>query len=191
MSYGIIEIDDLFDNLKLDMDETASSLQHKYLSIRAGRANPHLLDGITVDYYGVPTPLNNISNISVAEARVLTISVWDANALKGVEKAILAANIGITPNNDGKIIRLIFPELTEERRKSLVKEIKLYSDNGVIGLRNIRRDAIESLKKMKKDNLLTEDDLKDMTKDVDNMLSVYIRKLENLFEEKEKEIMSV
>jgi len=191
MAYGITEIDDLFDNLELNMDEIASGLKNKLLSIRAGRANPHILDGIHADYYGTATPLNQMANITVTEARVLTISVWDANAIKAVEKAIIAANVGINPMNDGKVIRLVFPELTEERRKSLVKEIKTYSDNAVIGLRNLRRDANESLKKFKKDNIITEDDLKDMTGDVDNMLSNYIAKVESIFKEKEKEIMSV
>jgi ribosome recycling factor len=191
MAYGIVEVDELFENLELDMEEIAESLKNKLLTIRAGRANPHILDGITADYYGAPTPLNQMANISVSEARVLTISVWDISALKAVEKAIFASNIGITPANDGKVIRLVFPELTEERRKNLVKEIKTYSDNAIVGLRNRRRDANDALKKMKKDNVITEDDLKDMTKDVDNMLSAYIKKVEGLFEEKEKEILSV
>ncbi|MGI6701678.1 MAG: ribosome recycling factor [Christensenellales bacterium] len=191
MAYGIVEVDELFENLELDMEKIAESLKNKLLTIRAGRANPHILDGITADYYGAPTPLNQMANISVSEARVLTISVWDISALKAVEKAIFASNIGITPANDGKVIRLVFPELTEERRKNLVKEIKTYSDNAIVGLRNRRRDANDALKKMKKDNVITEDDLKDMTKDVDNMLSAYIKKVEGLFEEKEKEILSV
>lgn len=191
MSYGINEVDELFENLELEMDDITSSLKNKYLTIRAGRANPHILDNVTADYYGVQTPLNQMSNISVSEARVLTISVWDTKALKAVEKAILAANVGITPVNDGKVIRLVFPELTEERRKMLAKEIKTYCDNAIIGLRNLRRNANDSLKKMKKDNIITEDDLKVMTKDVDKILSDYVTEAESSFNEKEKEIMSV
>lgn len=191
MAYGLVEVDELFDTLELEMDDIASGLKHKLLTIRAGRANPHILDGIQADYYGVPTPLNQMANVSVSEARVLTINVWDNSAMKAVEKAIIAANVGIMPNNDGKVIRLVFPELTEERRKALAKEIKTYTDNAIIGLRNLRRDANESLKKMKKDNVITEDDLKDMTEDVDDKLAMYIKKVEMLFNEKEKEIMSV
>lgn len=191
MAYGLVEVDELFDNLELEMDDISSSLKHKYLTIRAGRANPHILDGIQADYYGVLTPLNQMANITVSEARVLTISVWDTSALKAVEKAILAANVGINPANDGKVIRLVFPELTEERRKNLVKEIKTYMDNSIVGLRNLRRDANDSLKKMKKDNVITEDDLKNMTKDVDDILAKYIKNIEGLYQDKEKEILSV
>ncbi len=132
-----------------------------------------------------------MANITVTEARVLAISVWDSSALKAVEKAILAANVGINPMNDGKVIRLVFPELTEERRKQLVKEIKTYTENTVIALRNKRRDINEHLKKFKKDSVITEDDLKDMTSDVDEMLSDHIKKAEAAFSEKEKEILSV
>ncbi len=191
MAYHIVEVDDLFDNLELSMDEIASNLNYKFLTIRAGRANPHILDAVQADYYGVPTPINQMANITVSEARVLTISVWDANSLKAVEKAIIAANVGIHPNNDGKVIRLVFPELTEERRKFLVKEIKTYTENAIIALRNQRRDANEQLKKFKKDNIVTEDDHKRMTADVDTVLATYVKKVESLFEEKEKEIMSV
>ena len=190
MAYGINEVDDVFDNYELELDDHIESLKNKLLTVRAGRANPHVLDGIMADYYGTPTPLNQMANITVSEARMLAISVWDASALKAVEKAIIAANVGINPMNDGKIIRLVFPELTEERRKQLVKEIKTYTENTVIGLRNKRRDINENLKKFKKDNVITEDDLKDMTSDVDGKLSDYIKKSEALFAEKEKEILT-
>ena len=160
-------------------------------SIRAGRANPHILDKITVDYYGTPTPINNMANITIPEARLLVISVWDKSALKNVEKAILAANIGITPNNDGNVIRLIFPELTEERRKSLVKDLKADSENAKIVLRNARRDAIDALKKLEKSSEITEDDLKDFTADVDKRLAAQIEDIEKLTRDKEQEILSV
>lgn len=191
MLYGIVEVDELFENLELKMEDITDSLKNKYLTIRAGRANPHILDGIKADYYGTPTPLNQMANISVSEARILTISVWDQSALKAVEKAIYSSDIGITPVNDGKSIRLVFPELTEERRKILVKDIKKYLDNSIVGLRNQRRDANDVLKKLKKDNTITEDDLKDMTSDVDDMLSKYIKRAEELMQDKEKEILCV
>ena len=160
-------------------------------SMRAGRANPHILDKVMVDYYGTPTPINNMANITVPEARLLVISVWDKSALKNVEKAILAANIGITPNNDGNVIRLIFPELTEERRKALVKELKTNAENTKVVLRNARRDAIDALKKLEKDSEITEDDLKDFTADVDKALSSEIEDVDKLTKDKEQEILAV
>lgn len=191
MSYGIVEIDEVFETLELEMEEIVEHLNHKYLTVRAGRANPHILDGIQADYYGAMTPLNQMANITVPEARILAVQVWDASALKAVEKAIQAANLGINPVNDGKIIRLIFPELTQEKRKTIVKEIKTYGDNANIGLRNIRRSANDALKKLKKDNTITEDDLKDMSKEVDNFMSKYSKQVEDLYKEKEKEVLSV
>ena len=191
MAYGINEVDEVFEIYELELGEHIESLKNKLLTIRAGRANPHILDGILADYYGTPTPLNQMANITVSEARVLAISVWDASAIKAVEKAIIAANVGINPMNDGKVIRLVFPELTEERRKQLVKEIKTYTENTVVALRNKRRDINEHLKKFKKDSVITEDDLTDMTSDVDEKLSDYIKKAESAFSEKEKEILSV
>ncbi len=191
MSYGIKEIDELFEMSELKMDDILERLEHKFLSIRAGRANPHILDGIKADYYGVPTSLNQMANIAVSEARILTITVWDHNSIKPIEKAIQASNIGINPNNDGKVIRLIFPELTEERRLSLAKEIKVYSDNAHVGLRNIRREMNDSIKKLKKDNIITEDDVKDMNKNVDDLLADYTKKVTELHKSKEEELMSV
>ena len=145
MAYGIDTVDLVFEEMKEKFSKTVHNFSTELKSMRAGRANPHILDKITVDYYGVPTPINNMANITVPEARLLVISVWDKSALKNVEKAILAANVGITPNNDGNVIRLIFPELTEERRKALVKELKSNAENTKIVLRNARRDAIDAL----------------------------------------------
>lgn len=191
MSYGIDEVDLIFEEMNEKYAKTLHNFSSELKSIRAGRANPHILDKITVDYYGTPTPINNMANITVPEARLLVISVWDKSALKNVEKAILAANIGITPNNDGNVIRLIFPELTEERRKALVKDLKNNAESTKIVLRNARRDAIEQLKKLQKDSSITEDDLKDFTADVDKTLAKQIEDVDKLTKDKEQEILSV
>lgn len=191
MAYGIEEIDLLFDCYEEDNTKTLESFKTELLSIRAGRANAHILDKVTVDYYGVATPLNQMANITIAEARVLVISVWDKSALKNVEKAILAANVGITPNNDGTVIRLIFPEVTEERRKELVKTIKSGAESTKVVLRNHRRDINEELKKYKKDSVITEDDLNNFLADVDKKLAVFIEKVDTYAKNKEQEVMSV
>lgn len=191
MAYGIDSVDLIFEEMHEKYKKTVHNFSEELKSIRAGRANPHILDKITVDYYGTPTPINNMANITVPEARLLVISVWDKSALKNVEKAILAANIGITPNNDGNVIRLVFPELNEERRKALVKELKSNAENTKVVLRNARRDAIDALKKLEKDSEITEDDLKDFTSDVDKALSSEIEDVEKLTKDKEQEILSV
>ncbi len=191
MAYGIDSVDLIFEEMKEKFAKTMHNFSTELKSMRAGRANPHILDRITVDYYGTPTPIQNMANITVPEARLLVISVWDKSALKNVEKAILAANIGITPNNDGNVIRLIFPELTEERRKALVKELKTNAENTKVVLRNARRDAIDALKKLQKDSEITEDDLKDLTSDVDKALASEIEDVDKLTKEKEQEILSV
>ena len=191
MSVGIDSVDLIFEEMDEKCEKCVHNFSNELKSIRAGRANPHILDKITVDYYGTPTPINNMANITIPEARLLVISVWDKSALKNVEKAILAANIGITPNNDGNVIRLIFPELTEERRKSLVKDLKADSENAKIFLRNARRDAIDALKKLEKSSEITEDDLKDFTADVDKRLAAQIEDIEKLTRDKEQEILSV
>ena len=191
MSYGIDEVDLIFEEMNEKYAKTLHNFSNELQSIRAGRANPHILDKILVDYYGTPTPINNMANLTVPEARLLVISVWDKSALKNVEKAILAANIGITPNNDGNVIRLVFPELTEERRKSLVKELKNNAEGTKVVLRNARRDAIEQLKKLEKDSTITEDDLKDFTSDVDKALAKQIEDVDKLTKDKEQEILSV
>ncbi len=191
MGYGIDEVDLIFDSLNEDAEKAYESFKHEINLISAGRANPHILDKIMVNCYGVETPLNQVGNVVVTEARVLTISVWDKNSLKEVEKSILAANLGVTPTNDGKVVRLVFPELTEEKRKLIVKDIKNIGENGKIGIRNARRDAMDELKKLQKDNVITEDDLKDFQKDVDKVIGEYLEKLETSLKKKETEVMSI
>lgn len=191
MGYGIDEVDLIFDSFNEDAEKAYESFRHEINLISAGRANPHILDKIMVNCYGVETPLNQVGNVVVTEARVLTISVWDKNSLKEVEKAILAANLGVTPTNDGKVVRLVFPELTEEKRKLIVKDIKNIGENGKIGIRNARRDAMDELKKLQKDNVITEDDLKDFQKDVDKVIGEYLDKLETSLKKKETEVMSI
>ena len=191
MSYGIDEVDIIFDEMNEKIDKTMQNYITELRSIRAGRANPHILDKVVVDYYGTPTPINNMANVSVPEARLLVISPWDKSQLKAIEGAILAANIGINPNNDGHVIRLVFPELTEERRRSTVKEAKTLVEESKIVMRNARRDAIDDLKKIQKASTITEDDLKNNTEDVDKILSKNTDEVDKLFKEKEQEILSI
>ena len=191
MSYGIDEVDIIFDEMNEKIDKTMQNYITVLRSIRAGRANPHILDKVVVDYYGTPTPINNMANVSVPEARLLVISPWDKSQLKAIERAILAANIGINPNNDGHVIRLVFPELTEERRRSTVKEAKTLVEESKIVMRNARRDAIDDLKKIQKASTITEDDLKNYTEDVDKILSKNTDEVDKLFKEKEQEILSI
>lgn len=191
MSYGIDEVDIIFDEMNEKIDKTMQNYITELRSIRAGRANPHILDKVVVDYYGTPTSINNMANVSVPEARLLVISPWDKSQLKAIERAILAANIGINPNNDGHVIRLVFPELTEERRRSTVKEAKTLVEESKIVMRNARRDAIDDLKKIQKASTITEDDLKNYTEDVDKILSKNTDEVDKLFKEKEQEILSI
>lgn len=191
MSYDIIEVLELLDTYESALKKAVDSYKTHILNIRAGRANPHILDKVMVDYYGTPTPLNQMGSISVPEAKMIVVSIWDGSALKAAEKAIIDANVGITPNNDGKVIRLVFPDLTEERRQALVKELKQTTENAKVNLRNHRRDANEGLKKLKKDSLITEDDVKALEKDVDKLLSDYTADIDKAFKEKESEILSV
>ncbi len=172
-------------------EKTISVLQSDYVTIRAGRANPHILDKILVDYYGTPTPINQVGNISVSEGRCLVIAPWDASMLKVIEKQLLVENIGITPSNDGKVIRLVFPVLTEERRKELVKDVKKMAENAKIAVRNIRRDAMDSLKKMKNNKELSEDEHAQCEKEIDKTISENIDKIDAMCSAKEKDIMSV
>ncbi len=172
-------------------EKTVSVLGSEYVTIRAGRANPHILDKVLVDYYGTPTPINQVGNISVSEGRCLVIAPWDAGMLKVIEKQLLADNIGITPSNDGKVIRLVFPALTEERRKELSKQVKKMAEDSKVAVRNIRRDAMDGLKKMKNNKVLSEDEHATCEKEVDKIISESIEKIEKLAVEKEKDIMSV
>ena len=172
-------------------DKTVSVLNSDYVTIRAGRANPHILDKVLVDYYGTPTPINQVGNISVSEGRCLVIAPWDASMLKVIEKQLLADNIGITPSNDGKVIRLVFPALTEERRRELSKQVKKMAEDSKVAVRNIRRDAMDALKKMKNNKELSEDEHATCEKEVDKIIAEAIDKIEKLSVEKEKDIMSV
>ena len=173
------------------MDKTLANLDSEFGTIRAGRANPHVLDRIMVEYYGTPTPLQQVANISVPEARMIQIQPWEGSLVKEIEKAINMSDLGINPTNDGKVIRLIFPELTEERRKALAKDVKKKGDEAKVAIRNIRRDANEAFKKMNKNNELTEDDQKDLETKVQKMTDKYIADIDKAIEEKTKEIMTV
>ena len=172
-------------------DKTVSVLNSEYITIRAGRANPHILDKVLVDYYGTPTPINQVGNLSVTEGRCLVIAPWDASMLKVIEKQLLAENLGITPVNDGKVIRLVFPALTEERRKELVKQIKKMAEDSKVAARNIRRDGMDALKKMKNNKELSEDEHAVCEKEVDKVISETIEKIDKLCADKEKDILSV
>lgn len=172
-------------------EKTVSVLNGEYITIRAGRANPHILDKVLVDYYGTPTPINQVGNLSVTEGRCLVIAPWDASMLKIIEKQLLAENIGITPVNDGKVIRLVFPALTEERRKELVKQIKKMAEDSKVAVRNIRRDGMDAIKKMKNNKELSEDEHAVCEKEIDKAISETIDKIEKLCADKEKDILSV
>ena len=173
------------------MGKTVSVLSAEFASIRAGRANSAVLDKIKVDYYGTPTPINQMAAVSVAEARILTIQPWDVSTLHPIEKAIQASDIGINPQNDGRIIRLVFPQLTEERRKELCKDVKKLAEDSRIAVRSIRRDGIDKVKKMEKASKITEDDLKIAEKKLQDLTDKYIKDIDKLADEKEKEIMAI
>lgn len=173
------------------MKKTVSVFENELNSVRVGRANPHVLDRITVNYYGVPTAIQQVGNISVPEARIIQIQPWDVGLLKEIEKAIQSSDLGINPTNDGKIIRLVFPELTEERRKDLTKEVKKKGEDAKIAIRNIRRDAVEGFKKSQKSSDITEDDLKVLETEIQKMTDKYVVDIEKIVEKKDKEILSV
>ena len=173
------------------MNKTVGILEREYKSIRAGRANAAVLDRITVDYYGCPTPIQQMAAVSVPEPRILMIQPWDASTLKLIEKAIMTSDIGINPQNDGRVIRLAFPPLTEERRKEIVKEVHKIAEDNKIAVRNLRRDAIEKLKVLKKTNEITEDDVADGEKRVQNLTDKFCREIDELAAIKEKEIMEI
>lgn len=173
------------------MKKTVSVLSGEFSEIRAGRANPAVLDKVTVDYYGTPTAINQLAAISVTEARMLTIQPWDQSVCRAIEKAIQSSDLGINPQSDGKVIRLTFPQLTEDRRRELVKEIGKMSEEGKIAVRSIRRDAIEKLKVLKKNAEITEDDLKHEEKKTQDLTDRYCKEIDGLFEKKQKEIMEI
>ena len=179
------------DKAKSKMEKVIAALEKEFTTIRAGRANPGVLDKIQVDYYGTPTTINALAAVSVAEARILVISPWDAGALKAVEKAIMASDIGINPSNDGKSIRIVFPQLTEERRRDLVKQVAKYGEEAKVAVRNLRRDAVEKFKALKKNAEITEDDLKDCEKEIQKLTDKSIENIDKVCKDKEKEIMTV
>ena len=181
----------VFETAKTKMGKTVNALISEYGAIRAGRANPQILDKLAVDYYGTPTPINQLGSISVAEARVLVIQPWDKSVLKAIEKAIQTSDIGINPQNDGSVIRLTFPPLTEDRRKELAKEIQKIGENSKVAVRSIRRDCVDKLKAMKKASEITEDDLKDGEKEVQKITDNYIKEIDDLAAAKAKEIMEI
>jgi len=184
-------INELHMQIKSKMDKSIQVLKSDLARMRAGRANPQILDRITVEYYGVPTPLNQLANISVPEARLLVISPWDSSLIPAIEKEILKSDLGITPMNDGKVIRLVFPELTEERRKELVKTVKKMGEETKVAIRKVRREANDQLKKMQKNAEITEDDLRNEESNVQKITDEFIKKVDDLIKDKEKEIMEV
>ena len=180
-----------FDEFSKKMDKTLVHLAEEFDAVRAGRANPKVLDRITVEYYGSETALNGVATISSPDARTLVIQPWDTSLLKDIQKAILSSELGINPQNDGKVIRLIFPQLTEERRKELTKQVKKYAEDAKVAMRNIRRDGMDYVKKLKKNNEITEDDQKKAEKDLQDMLDKFIKKVDEALAAKEKELMAI
>lgn len=180
-----------FTNIKEKMDKTINVYNEKLSEVRAGRANPAILNKVKIDYYGTPTPINQVAGVSVPEARLIVIQPWDMSVLKEIEKAILASDIGINPNNDGKVIRLSFPELTEERRKDLVKDIKKMAEEAKIAIRAIRRDGIEEAKSMQKDGDMTEDELKQAENEIQKLTDKSVEEIDKILSNKEKEVMSI
>ena len=185
------QVTEIFEEYELDIMSTVDHLKGDLLSIRAGRANPNILNKIIVDYYGAPTPLNQMANISVPEARMLVISLWDTSMIKEVTKAIMASDLGITPTDDGKVIRLAFPQLTEERRRDLTKQVKKIGEDYKVTLRNLRRDILDKVKNFKKNNVITEDDVATCEKEVQKILDKNIADVDTIIKNKEAEILEV
>ena len=173
------------------MEKTLNALESQFAAVRAGRANAAVIDHIRVDYYGVPTPIGQVGTVSTPDPRTLVIQPWDKSLLKTIEKAILASDLGINPQNDGVVIRLAFPQLTEERRRDLAKQVRKYSEDGKVAIRNIRRDAMDDFKNMKKKSEITEDDQKAMEKDIQKLTDDYTKKVEDLTAKKEKELYAI
>lgn len=180
-----------YSKIKEKMEKSISVYSEKLSEVRAGRANPAILNKVKIDYYGTPTPINQVAGVSVPEARLIVIQPWDMSILKEIEKAILASDIGINPNNDGKVIRLAFPELTEERRKDLVKDIKKMAEEAKIVIRTIRRDGIEEAKQEQKDGDMTEDELKQAENEIQKLTDKSVEEIDKILANKEKEVMSV
>ena len=191
MNYATPQIEEIFLNFEMDCDKAIEYMKNEYNLMRAGRANPKLVESIRVNYYGTPTAIKMMGNISIPEPRCLVITPWDKSTLKEIEKAILAANIGVTPQNDGTLIRLTFPTLTEERRRELVKQVKKLAEDTKVVLRNARRDAMDALKKEKNAKTVSEDLIADYEEEVDKNLSKQIELVDKLSKEKETDVMSV
>ncbi len=180
-----------YSNIKEKMEKTISVFSENLAEVRAGRANPAILNKVKIDYYGTPTPINQVAGISVPEARLIVIQPWDLSILKEIERAILASDIGINPNNDGKVIRLAFPELNEERRKELVKDVRKMAEEAKVAIRSIRRDGIDEFKKKQKDSEITEDDLHTAEEQIQKITDSKIGEIDSILENKEKDIMSI
>ncbi len=180
-----------FTEFSKKMDKTLVHLAEEFDAVRAGRANPKVLDRITVEYYGQETPMHGVASISSPDARTLVIQPWDTQILKDIQRAILESDLGINPQNDGKVIRLIFPQLTEERRKELTKQVKKYAEDAKVAMRNIRRDGMDYVKKLKKDSQITEDDQKKAEKDLQDLLDKFTKKVDEALAVKEKELMAI
>lgn len=184
-------MDERLNQFEEKMSKSVEALVSEYASIRAGRANPHILDKLKVDYYGTPTPFQQVANISVPEARMLQIQPWEASLIKEIEKAILNSDLGLVPNNDGKVVRITFPELTEDRRKELVKDIKKKAENAKVAVRNIRRDANDAFKKQNKANEISDDEAKQLETEIQKLTDKYVAEIDETMESKSKEIMTV
>ena len=180
-----------FKEFSRKMDRTLDHLEEDFDAVRAGRANAKVLDRISVQYYGSETPLNGVATISSPDARTLVIQPWDTKLLKDIQKAILTSDLGINPQNDGRVIRLVFPQLTEERRRDLTKQVKKYAEEAKVAMRNIRRDGMDYVKKLKKNSEITEDDQKKAEKDLQDMLDKYIKRVDTVLAAKEKELMAI
>lgn len=191
MVFNLPEVEEAFEEYELTLMDTVEHLKGELTAIRAGRANPQILNKIVIDYYGAPTPLNQMANITVPEARLLQISVWDQSMIKAVSKAISASDLGITPTDDGKVIRLVFPQLTEERRRDLGKQVKKIGEDYKVTLRNARRDVLDKVKALKKDSKITEDDVANYEKEIQKILDKNVAAVDTLVKEKEAEILEV
>lgn len=183
-------MDERLQQFEKKMTKTVDHLQEEFLGIRAGRANPHVLDKLRVDYYGTPTPIQQVGNVTVPEARIIQISPWEKSLIKAIEKAIMASDIGITPSNDGSVIRLVFPEVTEERRKALVKDIKKKGEEAKVAVRNIRRDGNDYFKKLAKEDV-SEDEIKELEEKLQKLTDKFGKEIDSVVEAKTKEIMTV
>jgi len=184
-------MDERLQQYSTKMDKSFDNLLSEFTSIRAGRANPHVLDKIRVDYYGTPSPIQQVANVNVPEARILQIQPWESSLLKEIEKAILTSDLGLNPTNDGKVIRLVFPELTEDRRKELVKDIKKKGEAAKVAIRNIRRDANDAFKKLSKTNEISEDEIKQLEDEAQKLTDKYVADIDKAVEAKSKEILTV